>query len=168
MVIWRHSGITDGIDPSHYLSTNYRPLNSLRPQKLTSFCRRHFEMNFLGRKCLNFNQNVTEFCSGWSNQQFFSIGSEIGLAPNRQQAIIWISDGIDYWHRFTPLGRNKLKMSSVSFKSVGYISWWMSTWHFRNKIAVMTWKRFRITGPLLWDFADTQKGNADLQRFLCC
>ena len=33
----------------------------------------------------------TEVCSYGSNCQKFSVGSDNGLAPNRQQAIIWIN-----------------------------------------------------------------------------
>ena len=40
------------------------------------------------------NENYfTEVCSRGSNQKYSHIGSHIGLAPTRQQAIIWANDG---------------------------------------------------------------------------
>ena len=40
-----------------------------------------------------FRLNVTEFCSEGSNQHYSSIGSDNGLVPARQQAIMWTNDG---------------------------------------------------------------------------
>ena len=48
-------------------------------------------------KWIFFNENIliliTEVCPQGSNQQYFSIGSDNGLAPSRPQTIIWINDG---------------------------------------------------------------------------
>ena len=50
-------------------------------------------MHFLEWKCLNSDWNFIEVCSLWSNWQYSSIGSDIGLAPSRRQAIIWTNVG---------------------------------------------------------------------------
>ena len=48
-------------------------------------------------KKMYFDLNVAEVCSLASNGQLPSIGLDVGLAPNRQQAIIWtIADPI-HW-----------------------------------------------------------------------
>ena len=39
----------------------------------------------------------------FSNLQYIIVGSDIGLAPNRRQAIIRISDGQVYWRIYTSL-----------------------------------------------------------------
>ena len=65
-------------------------------------------MHFLKRKFINFNYNFTEVCSHGSNQQYSSTGSDNGLAPERQQAIIWTNDGLLYWHVYALLGLNEL------------------------------------------------------------
>ena len=44
---------------------------------------------------IRFN-SVTEICSQRSNWHYVSIGSDDGLAPNRQQAIIWTNGGLVY------------------------------------------------------------------------
>ena len=54
-------------------------------------------MRFLEWILFYFGSNFTEICSQRSNQQFASIGSDNGLAPNRRQAIIWTNDGLVYW-----------------------------------------------------------------------
>ena len=38
----------------------------------------------------------------------YSIGSDNGLVPNRQQAIIWTDDGLGWWRIYVPLGLNEL------------------------------------------------------------
>ena len=40
--------------------------------------------------------------------QLTSIGSDNGLAPNRQQAIIWSSDDAIHWRIYAALGGNEL------------------------------------------------------------
>ena len=57
----------------------------------------HFQMHFLERKCLNFHWYFTEVYSQGSNWQYTSIGSDNGLVPTRQQAIIWTNDDLVYW-----------------------------------------------------------------------
>ena len=39
--------------------------------------------------------------------QYYSIGSDDGLAPIRRQAIIWNNYGIVYWRINAPLGLNQ-------------------------------------------------------------
>ena len=48
----------------------------------------------------------SQICSLGSNWQFASIGSDKGLAPNRQQAIILSNDGPVHQHIYTPHGLN--------------------------------------------------------------
>ena len=68
--------------------------NTLRPrQNGRHFPNDTFQMNFLERKCVNFDSDFTEVCSQWSNEQYSSIRSDNGLAPARRQAIIWTNDG---------------------------------------------------------------------------
>ena len=59
--------------------------------------RRHFRMHFLEWKSLNLEYSLTEVCSQGSNRQWYSIGSDNGLAPIRRQAIIWTNDGLCWW-----------------------------------------------------------------------
>ena len=69
------------------------PNNTLRPTRnRRHFCGRHFQKRFLERKCNDFENNFTEIYSQLSNEQNSSIGLDNGLAPTRQQAIIWIND----------------------------------------------------------------------------
>ena len=51
----------------------------------------------------NFKENFTETCSYWSNWQLTSGGSDNGLAPNRQQVIIWANDGLVGWRIYASL-----------------------------------------------------------------
>ena len=50
-------------------------------------------MHFRDREYMNFDWDFTEICSQGSNQQYSSIGSINGLAPARQQVIIWTNAG---------------------------------------------------------------------------
>ena len=45
----------------------------------------------------------------FSNLQYFSIGSDNGLAPARPQAIIWPNDGLLYGCIYVSLGLDELK-----------------------------------------------------------
>ena len=45
-------------------------------------------------KIILFSSNFTEMCSLESNWQMMMIGSDNGLALNRQQIIIWTNDGL--------------------------------------------------------------------------
>ena len=60
-------------------------------------------------KTFEFNYNFTWICSLVSNWQYGSIGSDNGLAPNRQQAIIWTNDCLGYWCIYASLSLNELK-----------------------------------------------------------
>ena len=59
---------------------------------------------------MNFKQNFTELCSLWSNWQYDSIDSDIGLAQNRRQAIIWSNVGMLYWRIYAPLSLNEVRL----------------------------------------------------------
>ena len=55
-----------------------------------------------------FNENV------W---QYPSIGSDNGLAPVNQQAIIWIDDGLVHWRIYASLTLNELiKINTTSHR----------------------------------------------------
>ena len=49
-----------------------------------------------------FGVNFT-VCFHGSNWQQTSVGSDDGLEPNRQQAIIWTNDGIVHWQIYASL-----------------------------------------------------------------
>ena len=61
--------------------------------KWPPFSRRHFILDFLQWKCLNFDSNFTEVCCYGSNQQYSRISWDNGLAPPMRQAVIWNNDG---------------------------------------------------------------------------
>ena len=67
-------------------------------------------------KLLHFDANLIEICSPGSNQQYFSTGSDSGLALIRQQAIIWTNDD-----HFTD---TNLCHSPQSDKNDAYIHLW--------------------------------------------
>ena len=75
VIVWRHSFL--------------KFLHIETGIKWPPFRRRHFQMHFLKRKCMNFDWNSIEICPHGSSWQHFSIGSDNGLAPARRQAIIW-------------------------------------------------------------------------------
>ena len=57
---------------------------------------RHLAGDIFKQKLLYFDSNFNEICSQGSNEQYASISSDNGLAPNSRQAIIWTSDGLVY------------------------------------------------------------------------
>ena len=69
---------------------------------------------FLEWTCLHFDWNFTEVCSQGSIEQYASIGSDNGLAPNRRQAIIWTNDGLIWWRIYASLGLNELVLISIT------------------------------------------------------
>ena len=85
--------------------------------KWPSFLRRHFHVNFLEWKLLNFRYNFIEICSLGSNWQYYSIGSVNGLVPNRWQAIIWSNGGMFSWCIHVSLSLNELSMCVFFFHS---------------------------------------------------
>ena len=88
---------------------SWNNLNTLWPrQNGRHFRRRHFQMHFLEWKCMNFDWNFTEVCSWGSNWQYSIISSDNGLAPTRQQAIIWANVDIIHRHLYVSLGLNEL------------------------------------------------------------
>ena len=54
-----------------------------------------FQNIFLHENCCI---HCTEICSQYSKYKFATIGSDNGLVPNRQQAIIWTNDGLVNWN----------------------------------------------------------------------
>ena len=69
-----------------------QPLTHWGRGKMAAVSQTTLSNTFLERKCYNFNQNVTEICSYLSYEQYFSIGSDNGLAPTRRQAIMWTNE----------------------------------------------------------------------------
>ena len=58
---------------------------------------------------MNFNQHLTDVCSlGW-NKQYSGIGSDNGMVPKRQQAIIWSNVRMLHWYIYAPRSLNDLK-----------------------------------------------------------
>ena len=55
-----------------------------------------------------------QVCLKWSNWQYSSIGSDIGLAPNRRQAIIWSNDVLGCRFIYASLGLNELILHYVN------------------------------------------------------
>ena len=66
-----------------------------------------FKINILQWKVLYFISNFTEIHFQVSNYQYAHIGSDIGFAPIRPQAIIWTNDGQVHIHA-SPTGFNEL------------------------------------------------------------
>ena len=54
------------------------------------------QINFLPWKLFNWCSNLLTIRSHWSNKQEASVGSDNGLAPDRQQANVWTSIGLVY------------------------------------------------------------------------
>ena len=67
-------------------------VNPLRPRHNGYNFADIFKCIFL-KKFINFDYNITEFCSQWSNGHYSSIALDNGLAMARWQAIIWTNDG---------------------------------------------------------------------------
>ena len=55
-----------------------------------------------------FYSNFTGIYFYGSNWQQSSIGSDNGLVPNRQQAIIWTNDGLVHWCKYALLSLNEI------------------------------------------------------------
>ena len=63
--------------------------------------------------CIVFKENVwisifSDVCFQWYNWQYTSIGSDNGLAPKRQQAIIWTHDCLSNQRIYASLSLNDL------------------------------------------------------------
>ena len=67
-----------------------------------------FEMHFREWKMLYFEKYFTDICSQGFNWQSSSIGTDNGLMPNRQQAIIWTSADPIHWRMYATLGGDEL------------------------------------------------------------
>ena len=61
---------------------------------MAAILRTIFQINFLVWKFWNFDSKFTEICSQDSSYQYDSIGSDIGLSPNRRQASVWTNDDL--------------------------------------------------------------------------
>ena len=84
-----------------------------------------------------------------SNWQLASAGSDNGLVPNRQQAVIWTSAGLIYWRIYASLGLNELtcllldKMAAISQTIFSDAFLWMTSF--------ILWLTMKIVpgGPML-------------------
>ena len=92
--------------------------------KWPPFSRRHFEMDLLEWKCMNFYENFTEVCSLGSDSQLTSIGSDNGLVPNRRQAIIWTNDGQFYRRIYASRSLNELTFIAIIQDRYIEYFWW--------------------------------------------
>ena len=83
-------------------------INTLRlREKYKPFCRRHFKTNFGLRKfphLIQINRNFYPMV----HLKYQCIGSDSGLVPNRQQAIIWTNDGCVHRRTYVLLSLNEL------------------------------------------------------------
>ena len=78
--------------------------------KWLPFLGRHFQMHFREWKILYFDLNFTKVCPEGCNWQCTSIGLDNGLAPNRQQAIIWTNADTIHWCLYAALGGDELNL----------------------------------------------------------
>ena len=94
-------------------------VNSLPPgQNGRHFGRRHFQMHYLEKKCLNCDSNFAETSSQESNWQLTFICSGNGLAPNRWQAITWNNDNPVHLPIYAALRGAELREVSITMKYV--------------------------------------------------
>ena len=94
--------------------------------KWAPFCKRHFQMHFLERKCLNSDWNFSEVCSRGSNWQFSSIGSVNGLVTSRRQAIIWTNVYRRIYASLGLIGLTRLYWDWLSqFSLYAFIVFWI-------------------------------------------
>ena len=102
-------------------SVNWMIMDSLISPwtKWPPFHRRYFQVHFCEWKILYLDWNSIEICSYGYSWQYFSIGLENGLAPNRRQAIIWTNDDPIHWRIYAALGGDELRyINGVS------LVWW--------------------------------------------
>ena len=76
--------------------------------KWLSFCKQHFQVNFLVWKLLNIHSIFIEISSPGCDYPYANIDSDNGLAPNRRQAIIWTYYGLVY---LVSISRHKIQPS---------------------------------------------------------
>ena len=62
-----------------------------------------------------------EFLIKFHWNMLLSIGSDNGLVPNRQQAIIWCNVGMLYWHIYASLSLSELRFLYFYFGSPQYL-----------------------------------------------
>ena len=72
-------------------------LTHLPVDKMAAISQTIFSDSFSWMNSLYFDQNFPEVFSSGSNWHLPSIGVNNGLAPNRQQAIIWTNDDQIHW-----------------------------------------------------------------------
>ena len=73
--------------------------NTLRSrQNRHHFADNIFQCVFLNENCCILIELSLKFVTKCSIHKICSIGSDNGMAPIRRQAIIWINDGLVYWH----------------------------------------------------------------------
>ena len=65
--------------------------------------------NVIEWKILDFNFNFTEVCHYEYINRYANIDWVNGLAPIRQQSIIWTNCGLACWHIYASLALNELK-----------------------------------------------------------
>ena len=119
----------------------------------------HFQMHFLEWNCINVALDVTEVCFQGTNYQYPSIGPDNGLAPTRQQAIIWTNDGlftVEYIHhsasmslydaiiatsRITLCGTLRINMLTIIISE-----YWIKLVHYYDANALLQQGGFQLKG----------------------
>ena len=77
--------------------------------QMAAFGKRYFQVHFHDTKYCYFDSYLTNVCSHVSNYQKSVINSDDGLAPNKQQAIIWTNDSrLVYWHIYVSVELSEL------------------------------------------------------------
>ena len=60
---------------------------------------------FLHENFFNSRWNLIQLCSFEFNWKYISIGSDSGLVPNWQQAVIWTNEELVLWHIYQSLNK---------------------------------------------------------------
>ena len=94
-------------------------------------------------KCLFLNENlrISEDCSQDSKT---SIGSDNDFAPNRRQAIIWINDGLVYWHVYICSRPQWVKGDGEVWQNTKFVSF---CWHHLCITMTSQWAWWRLKSP---------------------
>ena len=77
--------------------------------KMTAISKKN-QLTLLQWISFNFRHNFTEICFSWPNWQYGNVGSDNGLEPNRQQAIIGSNVVTLYWRIYTSPDLNELNI----------------------------------------------------------
>ena len=116
---WYVSGYQLHIDRYFFCPSGwccYQILIRWSRDKMAAIFQTIFSNAFSWMKSFSFQTILIKMCSLWSNWQYVIIGSDIGLLPNRRQAIIWTNDGLVYRRIYAWLGLNGLSQTVFHVK----------------------------------------------------